>query len=47
MMRAMAGLRNLLVHMYARIDRDKIIETSRRLATDAARTSQTIYPNNI
>jgi len=43
MMRAMAGLRNLLVHMYARIDRDKIIETSRRLATDAARISQTIY----
>lgn len=42
-MRAMAGLRNLLTHMYAHIDRDKVIEASGRLATDAVRISQAIY----
>ncbi|MEM0049341.1 MAG: HepT-like ribonuclease domain-containing protein [Candidatus Bathyarchaeia archaeon] len=42
-MRAMAGLRNLLTHMYARVDRDKVIEASRRLAADALRISQAIY----
>jgi uncharacterized protein YutE (UPF0331/DUF86 family)/predicted nucleotidyltransferase len=37
LLRALAGLRNILVHGYAVIDREKIVEFSRRLRSDATR----------
>ena len=37
LLRALAGLRNILVHGYAVIDREKIMEFSRRLRSDATR----------
>jgi len=35
LLKAMAGLRNILVHMYSGVDRDKVLEASKRLVRDA------------
>jgi len=35
LLKAMAGLRNILVHMYSGVDKDKVLEASRRLTRDA------------
>ncbi len=45
MLRAMAGLRNILVHMYAQVDREKVLEFSRRLVGDAIGISNAILNN--
>lgn len=42
LLRAMAGLRNILVHMYASVDRSKVLEASKTLAVDAKRISESI-----
>ena len=34
-LRSMAGLRNVLVHMYARVDREKVLEFAKRFVRDA------------
>ena len=41
-LRSMAGLRNILVHSYARVDRRKIFEFSKKLRDDALRIANTI-----
>jgi len=40
--RAMAGLRNILVHMYASVDKEKVMEASRKLIRDAVEISEAI-----
>jgi uncharacterized protein YutE (UPF0331/DUF86 family)/predicted nucleotidyltransferase len=42
MMKSMAGLRNLLVHAYRVVDRDKVVEFAERLKTDAPRLTSRI-----
>jgi len=42
MLRAMAGLRNVLVHMYAQVDREKVLEFSKRLVRDSIELSNAI-----
>ena len=41
-LRAMAGLRNILVHMYAGVDRKKVLEASKMLVKDAVEISNII-----
>ncbi|MCD6114454.1 MAG: DUF86 domain-containing protein [Thermoprotei archaeon] len=41
-LRSMAGLRNILVHSYARVDRGKIVGFSKKLRDDALRIANTI-----
>ena len=42
MLRSLAGLRNLLVHAYALVDRDRILEFAERLKVDARRVVSTV-----
>jgi len=35
LLKAMAGLRDILVHMYSRVDREKVVEASKKLISDA------------
>jgi len=42
LLRSMAGMRNILVHAYAIIDRDKVLQAAKRLRHDAPRISSTI-----
>jgi len=42
LLRTMAGLRNILVHMYASVDREKVLEASKRLIHDAPVISNAI-----
>jgi len=42
LLRAMAGLRDTLVHMYASVDREKVLEASKMLARDAPMISNAI-----
>jgi uncharacterized protein YutE (UPF0331/DUF86 family) len=41
-LRSMAGLRNILVHAYANVDREKILTFAERLKTDAPGIASTI-----
>jgi hypothetical protein len=42
MLRSMAGLRNVLVHAYARVDRGRIFEFAERLKVDARRVASAV-----
>jgi uncharacterized protein YutE (UPF0331/DUF86 family)/predicted nucleotidyltransferase len=42
LLKSMAGLRNVLVHAYAVIDRDKVAEFAERLKVDAPRIASTV-----
>jgi predicted nucleotidyltransferase len=42
MLRSMAGLRNVLVHAYARVDRGRIFEFAERLKMDARRVASAV-----
>ena len=42
MLRSMAGLRNVLVHAYAHVDRDRILEFAERLKVDVRRVVSTV-----
>lgn len=41
-LRSMAGLRNILVHAYADVDREKVFTFAERLKTDATRIASII-----
>ena len=43
LLRSVAGLRNILVHIYARIDRDKVLSAAERIIYDAPRIASTIF----
>jgi hypothetical protein len=42
MLRSMAGLRNVLVHAYARVDRGRVLEFAERLKVDARRVASAV-----
>ena len=42
LLKAMAGLRNILVHVYTHIDKERVLETARRLMRDAMEIADTI-----
>ena len=43
LLRSMAGLRNILVDIYARIDRDNVLSAAERIGYDAPRIASTIF----
>lgn len=47
LMRAMAGLRNVLVHGYVGVNREIVVESSRRLPEDAVRLAEEILSSSI
>jgi hypothetical protein len=42
MLRSLAGLRNVLVHAYARVDRGRVLEFAERLKVDARRVASAV-----